>query len=225
VLRVETKQRRERWLRGLKHALPVDNIRAAVAVMRQDDGNYRQISAGQDDPVDAAAPVATVAAAPESEQQEEMERAAMAVPEAVPAAGSRATDKAGEAKERQSWWRRGPIKGASAIEEKQAPGVSEAEFGGGSAAGPSRRPEATTGGSAASETEVPVVEQPFQRDLRWRRQSFLPAKWDEVRQSEREESFWNRSSRVVPEAPDEDRDEAQGGKARSTYWSRSRDWR
>jgi hypothetical protein len=80
---------------------------------------------------------------------------------------------------------------------------------------------AAEGGHAQNEV-LPQVEQPFQRDLRWRRQSFLPAKWDEVRQSERDGSFWNQRSRVVPSTPEEDLDQDKKAKSKPAYWSRNR---
>jgi hypothetical protein len=159
----------------------------------------------------------------------------MSVPEVTQAASPIAMDEAdvatGEAKPRQSWWHREAGKSGPSIDHQSGSSPEEAVDEASievSPVGDGDPEQAVGSGGAMAEDEqaqgpeLSEVEQPFQRDLRWRRQSFLPAKWDEVRQGEREGSFWNRRSRVVPNEPEAESEPDQAAEPKSTYWTRNR---
>lgn len=228
-----------RWLRrDQKKVMAVEDHRAAAPADLEAVGDRGDDLA----PVDltgseTAPPAMAVSAEPLFEPG--MESASMSVSEAAPdsAAIANVADLAGaakeETKERKSWWRRG-------LADQQSPvGGSQALLGDAAAEDdPRSRTESEPGHPVAEDLQMRAgterskgeelvgVEQPFQRDLRWRRQSFLPAKWDEVRQGDRKGSYWDSSSRVVPKLPepavDQEKDDRKGTKAKSTYWSRNR---
>lgn len=228
VDQVSTKERR-RWLRRRPNSVaPAEGQQAAAHLAVGVADSRREDAANEDEGTvgDIAKP--EVAAAAEPLPQPDLGSASMAVSEAAPdsaATGAElAVERKEEAKEKQSWWRRGLSDLGAVVEAQRAASTDDAT----SEEELQRRPEpdAGPGGAVPEEVEPPELEQPFQRDLRWRRQSFLPAKWDEVRQGDRKGSYWDSSSRVVPSPPEADIDQDKGQekkpKQKSTYWARNR---